>query len=109
MEHLDTLLIEGRAARRNVNSGNATFTSKSHKDPPVRASFASLVPYMDSAELRSISRCLRILPQDQTGFCRGDAADRIVTLFKVARVDMILPIFATLEAAEQKLARAVGA
>jgi hypothetical protein len=35
------------------------------------------------------------------GFAVAGAADRIVTLFKVARVDTILPSFATQEAAEQ--------
>jgi anti-anti-sigma regulatory factor len=64
---------------------------------------------MDSAGLGSILGMFVSCQRTGRGFAVAGAADRIVTLFKVARVDTFLPIFATLEAAEQTLAKAAGA
>jgi len=67
------------------------------------------VPYMDSAGLGCILGAFASCQRTGRGFALASVPDRIVTLFKVARVDTILPVFATLEAAEQKLAAAAGA
>jgi anti-sigma B factor antagonist len=67
------------------------------------------VPYMDSAGLGSVLGVFASCQRTGRGFALAGAANRIITLFKVARVDTILPIFATPEAAEQTLAKAAGA
>jgi len=67
------------------------------------------VPYMDSAGLGSILGVFASCQRTGRCFALAGAADRIMTLFKVARVDTILPIFATPEAAEQTLSKAADA
>ena len=68
----------------------------------------SAVPYMDSAGLGSILGVFVSCQRTGRGFAVVGAADRIMTLFKVARVDTMLPTFSSVEAAEQRLAKAAG-
>ena len=85
------------------------FQNESRKDTSTGLMLdLTAVPYMDSAGLGSILGVFASCQRTGRGFALTGAADRIVTLFKVARVDTILPVFATPEAAEQTMAKAAG-
>jgi anti-sigma B factor antagonist len=60
----------------------------------------SKVPYMDSAGLGCVISVFTSCQRNQRGFGMIGVPDRIVTLFKVAQVDGLLPSFASEEAAE---------
>lgn len=67
------------------------------------------VPYMDSAGLGSVLGAYASCQRTGRGFAVAGPPDRVMTLFRMSRVDSILPIYASLEAAEGSLARAAGA
>jgi anti-sigma B factor antagonist len=67
------------------------------------------VPYMDSAGLGSILGAFASCQRTGRGFALAGAVARVVTLFKVAQVDTILPMFATPDAAEHTLSKVAGA
>jgi len=67
------------------------------------------VPYMDSAGLGAILGALVSCQRTGRKFGIAGVADRVMTLFKVAHVDTLVPAFATLETAETALAKTAGA
>ena len=68
------------------------------------------VPYMDSAGLGTILGALASCQRHHRGFALAGVCERVRTLFQVAHVDEMLPVFDTAAAAEAKLiARTTGA
>ena len=64
------------------------------------------VPYMDSAGLGAILGVLASCQRKGRGFGISGATDRIQTLFRVTRVDGLIPGFDTVEIAERQLSKA---
>jgi len=67
------------------------------------------VPYMDSAGLGAILGVLASCERTRRGFAIAGAPERLQTLFRVAKVDTLLPAFASIEEAETRLAVSAGA
>jgi anti-sigma B factor antagonist len=64
---------------------------------------ATGVPYMDSAGLGSILGAFASCQRSRRGFAIAGICERIRTLFHVAHVDGMLPVYDTVAAAEAKL------
>jgi anti-sigma B factor antagonist len=58
------------------------------------------VPYMDSAGLGCVISAYTTCQRDQRRFALAGISDRIRTLFKVTRVDGLIPCFDSLATAE---------
>jgi len=67
------------------------------------------VPYMDSAGLGAILGVLASCERTRRRFAIAGAPERLQTLFRVARVDTLLPAFASVEEAETRLSAGAGA
>jgi len=67
------------------------------------------VPYMDSAGLGAILGVLASCERGHRQFAIAGAPERLQTLFRVAKVDALLPSFASVEEAEARLSSAAGA
>jgi len=63
------------------------------------------VPYMDSAGLGSVISVFASCQRNSRGFAITGLTDRIRTLFKVTKVDGLLPCFDSVEAAETAVTR----
>lgn len=61
------------------------------------------VPYMDSAGLGSLLGAFASCQRNHRGFALTGIVERVRTLFQVANVDGMLPVFDSIEAAEAKL------
>lgn len=64
------------------------------------------VPYMDSAGLGAILGAFASSQRTNHKFALINVPDRLKTMFQVAHVDTLLPIFSSVEAAEGKKASA---
>ena len=62
------------------------------------------VPYMDSAGLGAVLGAFVSCQRQGRKFALAGATRRVFTLFQVARVDTMVPLFDTVEAAELALA-----
>ena len=67
------------------------------------------VPYMDSAGLGAVLGILASCQRKGRGFGVAGATDRIMTLFRVAHVDGLIPTFDSVEIAERQLSKAAAA
>jgi anti-anti-sigma factor len=67
------------------------------------------VPYMDSAGLGSLLGIMASCQRRGRGFGVTGAVDRIQTLFRVARVDGLIPTFNSVEIAQRQLSKAASA
>lgn len=66
------------------------------------------VPYMDSAGLGAVLGVLVSCQRKGRGFGITGVPDRIKTLFRVARVDGLIPTFDSVELAERELSKAAS-
>ena len=66
------------------------------------------VPYMDSAGLGAVLGLLASCQRSGRGFGIVGAAERLQTLFKVTHVDGMIPAFASIEQAEQKVTKSAA-
>jgi anti-sigma B factor antagonist len=64
------------------------------------------VPYMDSAGLGAILGAFASSQRTNHKFALVNVPDRLKTMFQVAHVDTLLPIFGNVEAAEEQKANA---
>jgi anti-sigma B factor antagonist len=64
------------------------------------------VPYMDSAGLGAILGAFASSQRTHHKFALVNVSDRLNTMFQVAHVDTLLPLFASVEAAEGQRATA---
>ena len=67
------------------------------------------VPYMDSAGLGAILGVLASCERTRRRFAIAGASERLQTLFRVTKVDTLLPAFASVEEAEARLSVGAGA
>jgi anti-sigma B factor antagonist len=67
------------------------------------------VPYMDSAGLGAILGVLASCERTRRRFAIAGASERLQSLFRVTKVDTLLPAFASVEEAEARLSVAAGA
>jgi anti-sigma B factor antagonist len=67
------------------------------------------VPYMDSAGLGAMLGLLASCQRHARGFGVTGINDRIKTLFKVTKVDGMIPIFDSVASAEAQLVKVAGA
>ena len=82
---------------------------RAHEPPALIISLAG-VPYVDSAGLGAILGAYTSCQGHGRGFALSNVPQRVFTLFRVAKVDTLLPQFETVEAAEAELAaKAEGA
>lgn len=83
------------------------FQTVSRREPtkPVIVDFTG-VPYMDSAGLGCVVSVFTSCQNKGLGFAVCGLSSRLETLFEVTHVATILPVFATLAAAEAEIARA---
>ncbi len=61
------------------------------------------VPYMDSAGLGSILGAYASCQQRGHRFALAGLGDRVKTILRITRVDDLLPIYSTLQEAQQKI------
>ena len=67
------------------------------------------VPYMDSAGLGAVLGVLASCQRHGRGFGVTGVSDRLKTLFTVAHVDGLIPIYDSVESAESRLKKSVSA
>jgi len=67
------------------------------------------VPYMDSAGLGAVLGVLASCQRHKRGFAIAGVNERIGTLFQVAKVDRMLPLFDSVASAESQLSKSAGA
>jgi anti-sigma B factor antagonist len=96
------LMLEGPLTLQNIFDFQ-NVVRKDHAD--VIIDLAG-VPYMDSAGLGAILGAFVSSQRTNHKFALVNLPDRLKTMFQVAHVDTLLPIFSSVEAAEGKKASA---